>query len=238
MKKRHPVQVREWAMRQIMPPLVKSMEEVASKLGVTTQTLRNWKKEFGVRTVFALEVGDAPLMPVKKVRPPEILVGGGQANQIRYRSTFRAWALEQMSQPLNRPIAMLAKETGVAPATLRAWRELAIAEGKMMGRSRKPGETWSGADKFRMVLEAAPLSEIELSEYCRRNGIYQEQLMQWRQACELANGPMADPPRPTHTEIKVQARRIKKLERDLAETKALLDLRKKAEAIWGKDAEE
>ena len=34
-----------------------------------------------------------------------------------------------------------------------------------------------------MVLETAALSEIELSEYCRRKGLYPEQVQAWRQAC-------------------------------------------------------
>ena len=49
---------------------------------------------------------------------------------------------------------------------------------------------------------------------------------------------MLDPAGPSPAAVKAQARRLKQVESDLAEARALLVLRKKAEAIWGKDAEE
>ena len=108
----------------------------------------------------------------------------------------------------------------------------------MARSSSKPADRWSSSDKFQMVLEAASLSEEELSAYCRRKGIYPEQIAQWRQACELANGPAFGPAGMSTAAAKAQARQLKKVERDLAEARALLVLRKKAEAIWGKDADE
>jgi transposase-like protein len=43
-------------------------------------------------------------------------------------------------------------------------------------------ESWSAETKFAVVLEAAGLSEIDLGEYCRRKGLYPEQITAWRQA--------------------------------------------------------
>jgi len=53
-----------------------------------------------------------------------------------------------------------------------------------------------------------------LAEYCRSKGLYVEQVTAWRDACIQANGGVAQ-------------------EAALAETAALLVLRKKANAIWG-----
>ena len=39
-----------------------------------------------------------------------------------------------------------------------------------------------------VVLETANLSEIEFSEYCRKTGIYPEQVKEWKDACMQANG--------------------------------------------------
>ncbi|MEM5433270.1 conserved protein of unknown function (plasmid) [Cupriavidus taiwanensis] len=95
-------------------------------------------------------------------------------------------------------------------------------------------------------METAPLSEAELSEYCRRKGIQPEQIRQWRAACEQANAKA--PPRAGMAQLREEAvakKRIRDLERELkrkdaalAETAALLVLRKKAEAIWGRDEED
>ena len=68
----------------------------------------------------------------------------------------------------------------------------------------------------------------------------------WREACEQANS-LAQPSktRREREEEKAAKKRIKQLERELrrkdaalAETAALLVLRKKAEALWGKDEDE
>lgn len=238
MKKRHPAAVREWAIQQIMLPIGRSMTEVACELGVTTEALRLWKKTF----LSQLDSGDdakpSTRITARQAAAAEALVGGGQSKQIRYTAAFREWAVAQMMPPLNHSVVELARRSGVTAATLRTWQDAARAQGKIMARSSKPGDRWSSSDKFRMVLETAPLSEVELSAYCRRKGIYPEQIAQWRQACELANGTMADPAGLSPAAVKAQAKRLKQVERDLAEARALLVLRKKAEAIWGKDAEE
>lgn len=240
MKKRHPTAVREWAIQQIMLPIGRSMTEVASELGVTTEALRLWKKAFLAQ--FNPDSNTRHCAPLPhNVRPaPQAQASpvSKQSGQIRYTAAFREWAVTQMMPPLNRTVVVLARETGVTPFTLRAWQGAARAEGKIMARSSKPGARWSSSDKFQMVLEAATLSETELSAYCRRQGVYPEQIAQWRQACELANGTMLDPAGLPPAAVKAQARRLKQVERDLAEARALLVLRKKAEAIWGKDVEE
>ncbi|MCY1308844.1 hypothetical protein D9M70_588830 [compost metagenome] len=97
-----------------------------------------------------------------------------------------------------------------------------------------------------MVLESASLNEAELAEYCRRKGLYVEQVKAWRDACEQANSAVQPAKtRREREEEKAAKKRIKQLERELrrkdaalAETAALLVLRKKAEALWGKDEDE
>ena len=239
MKKRHPAAVREWAIEQIMLPIGRSMSEVACELGVTTESLRAWKKAF----LSQLDLDDDAsqsnllLMSARQAPAAEALVGGGQSKRNRYTAAFREWAVAQMMPPLNRSVVELSREAGVTTNTLRTWQDAARAEGKIMARSSKPAERWSSSDKFRMVLEVASLSEVELSAYCRRKGIYPEQIAQWRQACELANGTMVDAGM-SPAAAKAQAKRLKQVEHDLTEARALLVLRKKAEAIWGKDADD
>jgi transposase-like protein len=240
MKKRHPAAVREWAIQQIMLPIGRSMTEVASELGVTTEALRLWRRAFLSQLDPDNDARQRTPLP-RNVRPApqaQAPAGSNQSGRIRYTAAFREWAVTQMMPPLNQSAVELARHSGVTAATLRTWQDAARAEGKIMARSSKPGERWSSSDKFQMVLEAALLSETELSAYCRRKGVYPEQIAQWRQACELANGTMGDPAVLSPAAVKAQTRRLKQVERDLAEARALLVLRKKAEAIWGKDAEE
>jgi len=115
-------------------------------------------------------------------------------------------------------------------------------KGLIVPGNNKTSDQWSSADKFNAVMETAPLSEIELSQYCRMKGIFPEQIQQWRLACQNANEVAEPQPCAKKT---AEQRRIKELERQLSksdagrkEAEALLELRKKANAIWGKDKED
>ncbi len=142
--------------------------------------------------------------------------------------------------PNNKSVRELAREEGISEATLYNWRKAARAEGRLLPDGDGTPAGWCSADKFAAVVETAALNEAELSAYCRERGLYPEQVQQWREACERAN----DWDRTQHRRLKEvrreDERRIQELERELrekekalAETAALLVLRKKARAIWG-----
>ena len=76
-------------------------------------------------------------------------------------------------------------------------------------------------------------------------GIYPEQLSRWRIACEKANDWDRERNRKLSKEQKKDRNRIRDLERELrrkdkalAETAALIVLQKKVKAIWGDPEEE
>ena len=142
-------------------------------------------------------------------------------------------------------MSALAEETGISTMTLYAWRKQARAAGAVVPGDGKNPEGWSSQEKFRVVLESAALSEAELAEYCRRKGLYVEQIREWRAACEQANATAQERSRSEREQAKAARKRIRELERErkrdkaaLAEAAALLVLRKKAEAIWGKDEDD
>lgn len=106
--------------------------------------------------------------------------------QIRYTAEQKRWAVEQMKPPLNRTVVEVAKETGITEVSLRTWRDAARQGGQFVPAGQ-PSERWSSSEKFRVVLETAPLSEQETAAYCRAKGVLPEYVQQWRQACEQAN---------------------------------------------------
>jgi hypothetical protein len=86
------------------------------------------------------------------------------------------------------------------------------------------------------------MNEVDLAEFCRKRGLFPEQIMTWRVACEQANdwersstARMSQATREEKKRIKVLERELARKDRALAETAALLVLRKKAAAIWGGD---
>ena len=157
-----------------------------------------------------------------------------------YPSERKEAILRKMLPPNNKSVRELAQEEGISEATLYNWRKAARAEGRLLPDGDTTPAGWCSADKFAAVVETAALNEAELSAYCRERGLYPEQIQQWREACERAN----DWDRTQHRRVKEirreDERRIQELERELrdkekalAETAALLVLRKKARAIWG-----
>ena len=152
--------------------------------------------------------------------------------------------LKKLLPPHARTIPQLAQEEGISEATLYSWRKQARAEGRLLPDDSPDPEGWSSHDKFNAVLEAAALSEAELAEYCRSRGLYPEQIQRWRASCEQANDANDARSRRDSETVKAERKRNRQLEGELkrkdaalAETAALLTLRKKAHAIWG-DADE
>jgi transposase len=163
----------------------------------------------------------------------------------RYPQERKQAVLEKMMPPNNVAVSVLAQETGISDVTLYHWRKQAKAGGMVVpGDGRNP-EAWSPEDKFAVVLETAALNEAELSEYCRKKGLYAEQIAAWKEVCMQANASAAEQARTARDQARSAKKEIKELKRDLrnkekalAETAALLVLRKKMNAIWGEGEDE
>ena len=102
----------------------------------------------------------------------------------------------------------------------------------------------TAAARFEAVLVTAALDEAGKSAWCREHGVYPQELEQWRQSATQALAEPEDVP-VSRRESKADRRRIKELERELrrkdkalAETAALLVLSKKLEAIFQRDKDE
>ena len=153
--------------------------------------------------------------------------------------------VRRMLSPMNISMVELAKETGISEATLYNWRHQARTKGEAVTGQGKRPEKWSSAQKFAVVVATASFNEAELAEYCRQKGLYVEQVKAWRAACEKANVSAAEMARQIRAAVATEKKRNKELERELrrkekalAETAALLTLRKKAAAIWGEEKDE
>ena len=164
---------------------------------------------------------------------------------MKYSEERKEAVLKKLLPPHNRSIQALAEEEGISAATLYSWRKAARRQGRLLPVGANEPEGWSSADKFHAVLETASLSEAELGEYCRRRGLFPEQLQRWRASCEQANAHAEAQTRQQGEALKAErtrnrelARELKRKEAALAETAALLALRKKMQAIWGEAEDE
>jgi transposase-like protein len=151
----------------------------------------------------------------------------------------------RMMPPENKKVSELARETGITEQTLYTWRRQLNGQGIAMPSNGKNSEQWSSEDKFAVVLETAAMSVAELAEYCRRKGLYAEQIAAWRKNCSGANASVVqadkgqrEQSKGDHKRIRVLEKELNRKEKALAEVAALLVLRKKAQAIWGEQAED
>ena len=157
-----------------------------------------------------------------------------------YNEDFKINIIQRMMPPQGESVTSLAKEIGISEAALYKWKKNAKAKGIAIPSGKTIPERWSTKDKFSIVVETAAMSEIELAEYGRSKGLYTEQIQAWRDACMQANGGIAQQASQLQKDIRLKDREIKQLgqelrrkESALAETAALLVLRKKSRAIWG-----
>jgi len=159
----------------------------------------------------------------------------------RYSEERRQAVVAKLLPPHNLSPQEVAEQEGISLGTVYNWRKAARADGRCVPDALGGGaDGWTSRDKFSAVVETAAMNAEETAEYCRRRGLYPEQLERWRRDCEQAASLSHDERQREADELKEHRKRIRQLEKELsrknealAETAALLALRKKAQAIWG-----
>jgi transposase len=153
----------------------------------------------------------------------------------QYPEELKANIIARMLPPNNVSVSDLARETGIPTDTLYTWRRKI-----QQGEAPVKGQAIAGLsseEKFNVVLETATLNEVELGEYCRRKGLFPQQVGAWHELCKQAHEPPA--PKADREQLRQQAKDIKQLkgelrrkEKALAEAAALLMLQKKVRTLW------
>lgn len=163
-----------------------------------------------------------------------------------YSVAFKASMIRKMTGRGAVTATALADETGVSQGTLSRWKRDASSvldvavDDKPLEReeSGKRVQDWTPEEKFRAVMETSGLSEAKLGAYLRRHGLHSAQLDTWRaEAHKAAVGALGGAT--TKGKRSAEQRQIRRLEREvqrkdkaLAETTALLVLKKKFNALF------
>jgi transposase-like protein len=148
--------------------------------------------------------------------------------------------VQRLSLPNAISAAKLSKEVGVPRSVLSRW--LAVAPKVSPMSNQRPseravqasGESRSAAEKLRIVMAAAALGPGELGAFLRREGVHEAELDQWRSVVLVGAQSALEGGNARGQSRGSEAKRIKELERELrrkdkalAETAALLVLQKK-----------
>lgn len=155
----------------------------------------------------------------------------------RYSKGFKQRAVARLLPPESSPVEVVSREIGISSDTLERWRSEALA-------TPSNDKTWTAAARLEAVIATAAMDEAAKNAWCRQQGVYPTELEKWRssavQALAAPEETRATPQqtRHDHRRIKELEREIRRKDKALAETAALLVLSKKLSAIYGEDADD
>ena len=171
---------------------------------------------------------------------------------MQYPDMFKDAMIQKMTGPGAISATALSKQVDVAQATLSKWLRGAGVDSSYgfpdnahgchsnmtkVKIPKRPND-WNAEDKLKVVMEASGLDDQQLGEFLRKNGLHQTHLEQWR--LQMIEGLQSGSFKKKAKQEKVAAKRMQALEKELrrkdkalAETAALLVLKKKAHEIWG-----
>lgn len=170
---------------------------------------------------------------------------------MKYPDVFKNAMIQKMTGPGAISASALSKQVDVSQATLSKWLRMAgVASSynypnnakeytKMtkINHHRRPND-WSAEEKMKVVMEGAAVDDHKLGEFLRKKGLHKTHLGQWR--LQMLDGLQNGFAKKKANQNKSEAKHIRALEKEiqrkdkaLAETAALLVLKKKVREIWG-----
>jgi transposase-like protein len=167
----------------------------------------------------------------------------------KFTTSFKIQAVEKaLSRNENTTLIEIANSLSIGASTLSNWivkaknQEFETAsydEITSMSNDKRP-QDWTLEERLNMVVACASLSDEELNEHCRSQGLYPHHIKQWK--LDFINGNAPKKKAVSPSEIKTLKHENKSLKKELnrkdkalAETAALLVLKKKVHEIWGND---
>ncbi len=150
----------------------------------------------------------------------------------RYGRAFRERIVARLLPPESAAVDVVSREVGVSTGTLERWRAEALAAPGGMASTQR----WTPAARLEAVIATATMDEAARSAWCREQGLFPADLEAWKRD---AIAGLGEPRTASAVEARQDRRRVKELERELhrkdkalAETTALLVLRKKLQAVF------
>jgi len=152
-------------------------------------------------------------------------------------NAISAWALSKQVDVSQTTLSTWLRKAGIQPSFGFKTDTNDIKPMRQPVTSKSPND-WSPEEKLKTVLEAAPLSDEQLGAFLRSKGLHETHLQQWR--LQMLHG-LGQLPNIKKTKRNIaDTKQIRQLEKELlrkdkalAETAALLVLKKKVQEIWG-----
>jgi transposase len=158
-----------------------------------------------------------------------------------YSNTFKETMVQKMTGPHARSATSLATEIGVPQTTLSRWllQYGTVDTGSSTMKAKKQPNSWPAEKKLETLQEYdALVDEESQGRFLRERGLYNADIERWRR--EILEALKKKPNRadPRDKQIKQLEKELNRKEKALAETAALLALKKNALQIWGDSEDE
>ncbi len=139
----------------------------------------------------------------------------------------------------NKPQHEIAKAFGVGKSTIGKWLREYKQNGSInLNSKEKRPKDWTAAERMSALIETGGMSVEDRTAWCRKKGLFIHNLDQWKK--DAISAISSDSTRKQSEEVKNLKQENKSLKKDLsrkekalAETAALLVLKKKVQEIWG-----
>lgn len=99
-----------------------------------------------------------------------------------YSIEFKEKLFKLLLPPENRSVKELVQEHNVHEQTLYRWLNEAKSSGAVVQDGTSTKQKYSRVMQLQIIIETSPLNSHDLSEYCRRKGIFAEEIESWKQA--------------------------------------------------------
>jgi transposase len=160
-----------------------------------------------------------------------------------YSTQLKEAVLKKVLQG-KKPHYEVARELGVGRSTIGKWLKEHKQNGiiKLKTKEKRPKD-WTAEERISAIMKTGCMNAEERTAWCRKHGIFIHNLDQWKKDAISAMVPKANKEQiEEHRNLKKEISALKKdlsrKDRALAETAALLILKKKAQEIWGEPEED
>jgi hypothetical protein len=113
---------------------------------------------------------------------------------------------------------------------------------KLKSKEKRPKD-WTAEERISAIMETGCMTEEDRTAWCRKKGIFIHNLDQWKKDAISAiipkpNKEESEEHKNLKKEIVALKKDLSRKDKALAETAALLILKKKAQEIWGEPEED
>ena len=150
----------------------------------------------------------------------------------QYPEDFKRSIIQKSLTPGGPSLRSLAIENGLVPTTVYGWKNK-YAKYSFMKNLKK----WPAEKRLQVIIETSALSENELGEYLRKNGLHSSDLKEWKDNFYSAQKNVGRPK--LNPELAKSKKKEKELQKDLhrkekalAEMTARIVLLKKTQLLF------